>query len=414
MKLIKIYKKSPSLKGIIKITGSKSESNRLLILKAIYPKEIYIKNLSNSLDTKILIKSLKDINKKNKININNTGTAMRFLTAYFSIQKGRNIILTGSNRMKKRPIGILVKALRELGANISYKNKEGYPPIKIKGKKLEGGKICLKANISSQYISALMLIAPKLKKGLEIILSKKIISLPYIYMTYKLMKKIGINLYWKGRNIFIYPGKDKKKSIIKIESDWSSVSYYYLLSAVSKKSKLDIFFYKKKSLQGDSIISYIYKKYFGINTIYDFFKKKIILKKNKYHVYPKYIKLDLNKTPDIAQTIAVTCSILNIKCFLLGLDNLKIKETDRIEALKKELKKIGTKVKTTNNSLEILNFNKFYSMNSYIETYQDHRMAMAFSAISFKYPIYILNPNVVEKSYPKFWKDLEILGFSIF
>ncbi|WP_185872928.1 3-phosphoshikimate 1-carboxyvinyltransferase [Blattabacterium cuenoti] len=408
---IQIKKENNNLSGDIIISGSKSISNRLLILKAIYPNDIYIKNLSNCEDTKLLENSL--LSSSNILDINHAGTAMRFLTSYLSIIDKREVILTGSKRMKERPIYILVNALNKLGAKITYLEKIGYPPIKIFGKKILGGEIEVNATISSQYISALMLIASKFDNGLKIILKDKITSIPYINMTFHLLNQIGIKILWNSNFIQIYPGKKQIIKYFYIESDWSSASYYYSMAALSKNVKLTLKSYTKDSIQGDKEVCYIYKKYFGISTIFS--KKTIMLQKSSINfVLPKFIHLDLNKTPDIAQTIAVTCSCLRIKCLLNGLETLKIKETDRLQALKHELYKFGIKINITNSSLEILDFfsisnNKDYQVN----TYQDHRMAMAFSAFSLFFPINILKSNVVEKSYPLFWKDLYKLGFVI-
>ncbi|WP_185869816.1 3-phosphoshikimate 1-carboxyvinyltransferase [Blattabacterium cuenoti] len=407
---INIYKNIKSLYGSISITGSKSVSNRLLILNALY-KDIHIQNISNCEDTEILKNSL--ISTSNILNIHHAGTAMRFLTSYFSIQEGKEIVLTGSNRMKERPIFILVKALRELGAKIFYLEKDGYPPIKIFGKKILGGVININAKISSQYISSLMLIASKFDMGLKIFLKENITSIPYIKMTFKLLTLAGIKIYWNNDIIHIFPGKKEGKKIFYIESDWSSASYYYSMSSIAKNSNITLYSYKSDSLQGDSDISSIYEEYFGVSTIFN--NNKIILNKKFNFSLPKFIELDLNKTPDIAQTIAVTCASLGIKCNLKGLETLRIKETDRLQALKEELLKLGVIIKITNSCLEITDFfQKKISSFIRIKTYQDHRMAMSFSSFGLCYPyLQIENPNVVEKSYPNFWEDLKYLGFSI-
>ncbi|XVC35133.1 MAG: 3-phosphoshikimate 1-carboxyvinyltransferase [Candidatus Karelsulcia muelleri] len=396
------------LKGKINITGSKSESNRLLILKALYPNIINIKNLSNSDDTYFLKKAL--FTTKKVININHSGTAMRFLTAFFSIKKKKEILLTGSYRMQERPIYILVETLNKLGGKICYEKKNGYPPLRIIGSNFLGGTISIDANLSSQYISAILLIASQFKNGLKIFLSKKITSLSYIKMTFKILNKIGINVYWK-QNLIILNNKILKQNQTKkilIESDWSSASYYYSLVAFCKKANLNLKFFTKKSIQGDKVITNIYNSFFNVKT---FFKqKKFILKKKRIKRKTKYIFIDLNSTPDIAQTIVVTCAGFKIQCFLTGLETLKIKETDRLKALKIELFKLGIKSMKTNNSLLLNNFN-FKKQKMYIYTYDDHRMAMSFSTLSIIYPISILDPYVVYKSYPNFWIDLKKLGF---
>ncbi|ACX83863.1 3-phosphoshikimate 1-carboxyvinyltransferase [Blattabacterium sp. (Periplaneta americana) str. BPLAN] len=407
---INIHKKQNSLYGSVSITGSKSVSNRLLILKAVYPDDIQIENLSNCEDTQVLKKSLNSTS--NILDIHHAGTAMRFLTSYLSVQEGKEVILTGSNRMKERPISVLVEALKKLGSEIIYLEKVGYPPIKIFGKKIFGGEIDINAKISSQYISSLMLIASTFQMGLKIYLKENITSIPYIKMTFDLLILAGIKAFWKDKIIHIHPGKEKGQKHFSIESDWSSASYYYSMVTIAKKSHMTLSSYKNESLQGDREVSSIYEKYFGISTIFD--KSIITLNKRLNFIPPRIINLDLNKTPDLAQTIVVTCSAIGIRCHLKGLETLKIKETDRLRALKNELFKFGIKIKITNSCLEITDFfQKEINSKINIKTYQDHRMAMSFSPFGLLYPIQIEDPNVVEKSYPDFWKDLKCLGFSI-
>lgn len=387
-------------KGEIFITGSKSESNRLLILNALFDNSIEIKNLSNSEDTELLQNALK--NSGNEINIHHAGTAMRFLTAYLSTQVNREVVLTGSERMKQRPIGILVEALKSLGAEISYLENDGFPPLKIKGKKLIKDFVELDANISSQYITALMLIAPKLENGLTIQLNGKITSLPYLMMTVQLLERIGIKVE-RNENVFkIHPKKGIQKHEITVESDWSSASYFYSLTALSENPEIKINSYFRNSLQGDSALIEIYKNHFGINS--EFIGNQIILIKNTDFQF-KTIELNLNETPDIAQTIAVTCAGLKIKCKLTGLETLSIKETDRLTALKNELKKVGAIVEITRDSLEINDFEKINEIPQ-IETYNDHRMAMSFAPLCLLMDLEIKNPEVITKSYPDFWSDL--------
>ncbi|WP_185855700.1 3-phosphoshikimate 1-carboxyvinyltransferase [Blattabacterium cuenoti] len=410
---INVCKKTDNLHGSIYITGSKSISNRLLILKAIYGNDIYIDNISDCDDTNILKKSL--ISTSNILDINHAGTAMRFLTSYLSIQEKKEVILTGSNRMKERPISVLVDSLIKLGAKIDYLEKIGFPPIKIFGKKILGGKITIDAKISSQYISSLMLIASKFENGLKIFLENHITSLPYIKMTFDLLISSGIIATWTNKMIHIYPGKKIGKKYFKVESDWSSASYYYSMVSISKNSNVTLYSYNKKSLQGDKMISTIYKKYFGISTIFNNNEIKLVKNINFYH--KKYIELNLNETPDIAQTIAVTCASLGIKCKLKGLETLRIKETDRLEALKKELLKFGIITNITNYDFEIKDFYKNYKEKKLpieVKTYQDHRMAMSFTTFALCcFSLKIEEPYVVNKSYPNFWKDLKHLSFSI-
>ncbi|WP_259288407.1 3-phosphoshikimate 1-carboxyvinyltransferase [Candidatus Karelsulcia muelleri] len=413
MYYIQISKNNFYINGNVKITGSKSESNRFLILKALYPDIIELENISNSDDTLILKKAL--FSKKKLINIKHSGTAMRFLTAFFSIKENREVILTGSYRMQERPISILVETLKKLGGKIFYEKKNGYPPLRIMGNKLLGGGINIDATISSQYISALMLIASKFENGLKIYLSNQITSISYLNMTLNVLKKLGINVLWNNNIIYIQNKKFKKKIKRIIESDWSSASYYYSLVALSKKADLNLKFFNKKNIQGDSIISNIYKDFFNVKTFFQ--KNEINLKKimdidlNSIDIDLNSIDIDLNSTPDIAQTIVVTCTGLRIKCILRGLETLKIKETDRLNALKNELSKLGVKSIITNSSIELVKFNETQKKEIYIYTYDDHRMAMSFSTLGIRYPISILNYNVVSKSYPNFWIDLKSIGF---
>ncbi|RLD27635.1 MAG: 3-phosphoshikimate 1-carboxyvinyltransferase [Bacteroidetes bacterium] len=395
-------------KSIITITGSKSESNRLLLLQALYP-EISIENLSNSDDSVLMQKALQST--KNVIDIHHAGTAMRFLTAYFSIQEGREIILTGSNRMQERPIQILVEALQQLGAEISYEKNQGFPPIQIKGKTLTKSKVTLNANVSSQYISAVLLIAPKLKNGLELTLEGKITSVPYIEMTLSLLKKIGVETSFSNNIINIkHKTQNPKSNNFVVESDWSSASYYYSIVALSDVgTEIGLSFYKKNSLQGDWALTEIYKE-FGVQTTFE--NDSIIIEKSSIVNRQSSIEFDLSNSPDIAQTIAVTCFGLGIECFLTGLHTLKIKETDRLLALKIEIEKLGGQVKITQDSLQILDSNSI-NKNINIETYNDHRMAMAFAPLALKTPLIINDAEVVSKSYPNFWNDLKTLGFQL-
>ncbi len=406
---IKLNKSSiKNRQSVIPITGSKSESNRLLLLQALFP-EIEIKNLSNSDDSNLMRNAL---NKSSGvIDIHHAGTAMRFLTAFLSIQENREVEITGSKRMKERPIKILVNALKDLGANIKYLDKKGFPPLKIKGKQLIGGKVSLKANVSSQYISALLLIAPRLKKGLKLKLKGEITSTPYIKMTLNLLDQIGVKTKFEGDTIRVKPFSKKLKSTkLIVESDWSSASYYYSIIALSEvHTQIQLSSYKQDSLQGDSVLAEIYKE-FGVITTFD--NNSITLLKSKIKNRQSLIELDLANAPDIAQTIAVTCFGLGLECNLTGLHTLKIKETDRLLALKNELEKLGGEVNITDESLH-LSASKDIKSNVEIATYNDHRMAMAFAPLALKTSLAINHANVVSKSYPDFWSDLESIGFSI-
>lgn len=391
----------------LNITGSKSESNRLLLLQALW-KQISINNLSNSDDSVLMQNALQS--QTDVVDIHHAGTAMRFLTAYFSLKENSAITLTGSQRMQERPIGVLVDALRTLGADIEYLNQEGYPPLKIKGKVLDVNEVSLAANVSSQYISALLLIGSKLKNGLTLNLVGKITSVPYIKMTLSLLNQIGIETQFEDQTIIVKPLREEPKPMtLVVESDWSSASYFYsivALSAIGTKIKLSS--YKAHSLQGDSVLAEIYKQ-FGVNTVYQ--DTTITLEKVECISSDTKVNLDLSSAPDIAQTIAVTCLGLKLSCKLIGLHTLKIKETDRLVALKTEIEKFGTPVSITNHSLEISSINP---LNSDVEvaTYNDHRMAMAFAPLALKTSFKIIDADVVSKSFPDFWKDLKSIGFS--
>ncbi|MDG1714533.1 3-phosphoshikimate 1-carboxyvinyltransferase [Lacinutrix sp.] len=392
----------------IQITGSKSESNRLLLLQALYP-EIKIENVSNSDDSQLMTKALAST--EEEIDIHHAGTAMRFLTAYFATQKDRETILTGSKRMKERPIKILVDALNQLGANISYQEKEGYPPLLIHGKVLNKNKVTLKANVSSQYISAILLIASKLENGIVLTLNGKITSVPYINMTLDLLKRIGVASTFIDNTITVNPKREAiKNTLLTVESDWSSASYYYSIVALSKiGTTIELSSYTKNSLQGDSALTELYKS-FGVKTTYK--EQSIVIEKIKTISQETSIDFDLANAPDIAQTIAVTAFALGLKSNLTGLHTLKIKETDRLEALKTEIEKLGGQIKITNESLH-LSASKKIKKHMVIATYNDHRMAMAFAPLALKVPVEIEDYTVVSKSYPTFWKDLNSLGIEI-
>ena len=386
------------------ISGSKSESNRLLILQKLFD-GITINNLSDSDDTHHLQHAL--LTNDTSINIGHAGTAMRFLTAFFATQSNRTVTLSGSERMHQRPIKILVDALRSLGAEILYTEKDGFPPLQIRGKKLTKNNVKINGNISSQYISALLLIAASLPNGLSIQLLGDITSIPYIKMTLSLLNKVGVSTNFDGQYIHVKPFVNKKEQTLVVESDWSSASYFYSIIALSKVgSEIRLSSYSKESLQGDSVLAKIYL-HFGVET--SFKENSILLRKTK-ESSKDLLKIDLNKAPDIAQTIAVTCFGLGISCNLNGLHTLKIKETDRLEALHKELSKLGATISVTDDSLDLKASSKINS-NISIETYNDHRMAMAFTPLAIKTPIQILDAGVVTKSYRNFWEDMQQIGF---
>ncbi|WP_373055484.1 3-phosphoshikimate 1-carboxyvinyltransferase [Zunongwangia sp. H14] len=393
------------ISGELQITGSKSESNRLLILKALYS-SLSVNNLSNSDDTQVMQKALST--KEEIVDIHHAGTAMRFLAAYFASCEEREVVLTGSKRMKERPVKLLVDALRSLGAEIFYEENEGFPPLRIKGKKLEKNKVRVQANISSQYVSALMLIAPSLPDGLEITLDGQITSAPYISMTLEILQNAGVKGEFKNNRIKIQPEKDLPSKTINIESDWSSASYFYSIAAICEEAEIKLSNYRKTSLQGDSCLARIYKN-FGVTT--EYLQDSIILHK-KPCKKPKSISENLQNSPDIAQTIAVTCLALGIGCQLGGLHTLKIKETDRLVALKTEMEKFGARVDITQDSLRLFPV-KELAKDVSVETYNDHRMAMAFAPLALKTGFRINDAAVVSKSYPSFWGDLEKLKFSV-
>jgi len=390
------------------ISGSKSESNRLLILQALFP-EITIENLSISDDTKALQQGLKI--SKGTVDVSHAGTAMRFLTAYFASQEGKEIVLTGSERMQQRPIKVLVNALRDLGADIEYVKENGYPPLKISGKKLTKSSVEIEANVSSQYISALMLIAPSLPNGLKIILKEEIASQPYISMTMSLLKNIGISCSFSENKIEISPVSTIEKIKIEVESDWSSASYFYSIIALSENASVTLKNFRKENLQGDSLLSTIYEN-FGVKTTFDSTENTIKISKEKKEL-PTHLVLHLADTPDIAQTIAVTCFGLGLGCKLTGLKTLKIKETDRLLALKTELEKLGARVEVTDETLEAFPSERI-NKNISIDTYNDHRMAMAFAPLALKTDITINDAKVVSKSFPDFWEVLKTIGIKIY
>lgn len=407
---MKLIHHSAEIFGEIEIGGSKSESNRWLILKKLFPEIKDIENIADAEDTKVLRSALQSDSRE--IDIHHAGTAMRFLTAYHALSKGKEVILTGSKRMQERPIAPLVEALRKAGADIEYVKKEGYPPLKITGRAIQPKHIEIQANLSSQYISALMLVAPKLRQGLEIKFTTELTSKPYIEMTKAQLESVGIKVEWfdDETGIRVFPCRRIRRTNVVVESDWSSASYWYSMAALSKDCDITLSTYKKDSLQGDARLVPIYEKYFGVMTLWR--NNKVILRKKTDFTPPEVIRLDLNKNPDLAQTIAITCAGLKIKAMLTGLHTLKIKETDRLVALQAELEKCGVKTIITGDSIELVSFENIWQTPT-IETYQDHRMALSFTPLAVIREMEIKEPEVVGKSYPNFWKDLERVGFNI-
>ena len=405
MSTLRLTHPSQQLSGNCTITGSKSESNRLLILQALFP-ALELQNLSNSDDTQAMTRGLSSSSET--IDIGHAGTTIRFFTSYFATTAGVKKILTGSKRMQERPIKILVDALRAIGADIEYEKNEGYPPLRISVRKITVDSVELAANVSSQYITSLMLIAPKLPNGLTIRLVGEITSIPYINMTCSLLQKVGVQAKFEGQTIQIFPQEKIAPKTVEVESDWSSASYHFSMVALADNAQISINNYVSDSLQGDSVLVEIYKQ-MGVSSSFD---GNTLTLKNNETVQP-HITLDLVKAPDIAQTIAVTCFGLGISCDLTGLHTLKIKETDRLVALDIELSKLGAEIQVTNDSLHLAARKNPIHEDVAIDTYHDHRMAMAFAPLGIKVPISINDADVVSKSYPTFWDDLRSLGFSV-
>ena len=370
----------------IDLPSSKSISNRLLIIQALCEQKFQIKNLAASEDTIRLQKALKSNN--NPIDVGAAGTSFRFLTAFLSTLEREEYILTGSERMKERPIKQLVDSLKTLGAKIEYIEEENYPPIRITGKDLSGGKIQIDGSVSSQFISALLLIAPTLEKGLKLEIIGKLVSKPYISMTLNLMKKFGIHHLWENNIISIKNQKYIAKDY-EVESDWSSASFWFEIAALSNHCKIKLNGLSKDSIQGDKRVMELFES-FGVHS--EFVNGILILTKNKKQNIPNSI--DLLKTPDLYQPIKCTLFGLGEESDLTGLSTLKYKETDRIESVESELQEL-------NDTKEI-------------ETYKDHRMAMSFAPLCLRFgEVQINDIKVVQKSYPDFWKDIEKGGFKI-
>lgn len=390
----------------IQISGSKSISNRLLILESLFS-NIRIGNLSNSQDTQLLKKALSE--NTETVDIHHAGTAMRFLTSYYSIMDGKTTVLTGSQRMKERPIGYLVNALRDLGAEIEYLENEGLPPLKITGKKIVKTSVEVPAHISSQFITSLLLIAGKLDNGLEIHLTGEITSRSYIEMTLDILTKAGIQNSFTGNTIKVeqFAGDQSAPTAYEVESDWSSASYFYSFAALGRKT-IHLKSFYRESTQGDSAIAVIYKEFFGINTTFTEDEHKITLGPVQEFTFPEKIVLDMNNCPDIAQTLCVTATALQIPFEISGLGTLRVKETDRLSALYNELEKLGAKTEITDTTIASLSFNEPQEDIS-IRTYQDHRMAMSFAPFCLVQELNIEDEEVVEKSYPAFWNDLNKL-----
>ena len=426
-----LTKKSKTINGTVQLTGSKSECNRALIIEALSNGKVKVENISDAADAVLLAGILRaeigdkklavsGINNseveipKSEINIGPAGTAMRFLTAYLTLQPaGRTggdeeVILTGSARMKQRPIGVLVDALRELGAKIDYVENEGFPPIKLKGNLAQqSNKVSIKGNISSQYITALLLIAARLPLGLELHIEGDLTSRPYVEMTLAMLQTAGIQHNWVDNVISIEPQEFKPTSIY-IEPDWSAASYWYAIAALSDEAELFLPGLTQYSLQGDSVITEIMAN-FGITS--QFKDGGVYLQKEVKPVLRKIF--DMKECPDLAQTVIVVCAALGHEATFTGLETLKIKETDRIKALQNELAKIGVKLVEKGQVYKLDCSEKQIPDRIFVNTYDDHRMAMAFAPLALMVPeVEIEDADVVEKSYPAFWRDLEKVGFS--
>ncbi len=404
----KISRDRSPISANIQLPASKSESNRALIIQALAEGGGELYNLSDSDDTQVLIKALKEIEGENvhEINVGHAGTSFRFLTAYLSVQADQEFVLTGSDRMKQRPCGPLVEALVSMGAEISYLEKEGYPPLRIKGRQDLSSNVSIKGNISSQFISALMLIAPKLKNGLDINITSELVSKPYLEMTAQLMQAFHADVQMSESKICIQPTGYVMRDHA-VESDWSAASYWYELIALYG-GEVSLSGLKSESLQGDSEVQTIFKS-FGVKTE---FENNVCLLRLESEMALSLFEYDFTSVPDLAQTMMATCAGLGIPCRLTGLSTLKIKETDRILSMSNELGKLGVSVEPGAESIE--QSGKAMVPQQIIETYHDHRMALSLAPLAgIVEDLRINEPEVVSKSYPHFWKDLQTVEFEL-
>ena len=430
METISIHHPSKKINAEIDLTSSKSESNRALIISALTERGITPENLAAARDTQTMIRLLKEEGADvDTWDVLDAGTTMRFLTA-FAAASGKNKVMTGSSRMQERPIGVLVDALRDLGVDIEFLNKEGYPPMHIKGFNSNGNStLQMRGDVSSQYISALLMVAPMLPKGLKIEFSMDVASWPYLDMTIRMMEYFGAKVTHSaqgelrtlkaGEWVSVEPGTYTAKPF-RVEADWSAASYWYSIAALSEEGsviKLKGLKSGVDSLQGDAVMSYdryadshegIFKR-LGVETNWD----NGITTLTKVEPV-EYFEHDFTFCPDIAQTVAVVCAAKKIKGRLSGLESLRIKETDRIDAIRNELAKFGTEIKIIGDeAIEILVPQVVFENDVVIDTYDDHRMAMAFAPLGLLGEIRIEDPSVVNKSYPAFWKDLQSVDFQI-
>ena len=391
----------------IELPTSKSISNRALVINALCNDAIPAEHLSDCDDTRVMQRAFTEGG--NLIDIHGAGTAMRFLTAYYAQKQGHECTITGSERMKQRPIKILVDALRSLGAEIQYLEKEGFPPLRIRGKKLSGGSLSLPGNVSSQYISALLMIAPYMSNGLTLTLTGELVSIPYIEMTLGMMAHFGIRASRTGHSIQV-PAGQYSPTPFRVEPDWSAASYWYEIAVLAPEAKIKLPGLSADSLQGDARIAELFQP-LGIST--RFTPDGIELSKSD-HTEKKFYECDLSEQPDLAQTLVVSCCLTGIPFRFTGLQTLRIKETDRISALRDELAKLGYTLTASDSSLEWRGDMAETSPHPSIATYDDHRMAMAFAPAAFRVPgITIQDTSVVDKSYPHYWDDLHKAGFSL-
>lgn len=399
---------------VIKLPASKSVSNRALIIHALSQGGLLPQNLSECDDTEVMVRALQEMS--DVVDIKAAGTAMRFLTAYYAATPGEHT-LTGTSRMKQRPIALLVDALRYLGADIEYVENEGFPPLHIKGKPLEGGYIEIPGNVSSQYISALLMIGPVLKKGLQLRMTGEIVSKPYIDLTLWTMREFGADADWSEADTVSVSAKPYTQCRYSIESDWSAASYWYEMMALCPDCEARLAFngLHDASKQGDSVVKYIFSL-LGVKTRFDHrdgdAPATVRLKKQP-SLLPR-LDYDFIGSPDLAQTVVVTCCLMGVPFRFTGLANLRIKETDRMEALEREMKKLGYILHDENDNTLIWDGEQCDATMQPIDTYDDHRMAMAFAPAAIKYPgLVINNPQVVTKSYPQYWDHLRQAGFKV-
>ena len=399
------------VRNTIKLPSSKSISNRVLIINALSGSVHVPENVSDCDDTRVMVRALTE--DAPVVDIMAAGTAMRFLTAYFSAKEGCVKTMTGTERMQQRPIKILVDALRQLGARVEYAKNEGFPPLLVKGSPLEKGEVTLQGNVSSQYISALLMIAPTLKDGLTLTLTGDIISRPYINMTLLLMKDFGAKASWTSENELRVEPQPYQSTPYTIESDWSAASYWYLITALSKDAEITLPGLFKQSYQGDSKVADFFPL-LGAHTSYK--ENNVILSKpNLIDIsLATHVNCDFTNQPDLVQTFVVACVLQNTTFHFSGLQSLKIKETDRIAALIQEMRKLGYVLYEKDGTTLYWNGERCERSHESIDTYEDHRMAMAFApACLVMDDICINNPEVVSKSYPHYWDDLKAAGFII-